>query len=118
MKKIIVILLLTLSLCGCGTVKEVEEKNSEISLEEIMKEDNYIIVDVRKKEEYDESHVVGAINIPYDAIDENTELDKNKTIIVYCRSGNRSGIAKKTLTDLGYEVVDLGAFSSITLDKE
>lgn len=113
MKKIIVLLLSILLLVGCNN----KEKESNI-LEEVLKENNYIIVDVRTKEEYDSSHVVGSINIPYDTIDENTDLDKSKTIIVYCRSGKRSSIASKTLKKLGYNVLDLGAFDSINLDKE
>ena len=113
MKKIIVLLLLILLLVGCNN----KEKESNI-LEEVLKENNYIIVDVRTKEEYDSSHVVGSINIPYDTIDENTDLDKSKTIIVYCRSGKRSSIASETLKKLGYNVLDLGAFDSINLDKE
>ena len=113
MKKIIVLLLSILLLVGCNN----KEKESNI-LEEVLKENNYIIVDVRTKEEYDSSHVVGSINIPYDTIDENTDLDKSKTIIVYCRSGKRSSIASETLKKLGYNVLDLGAFDSINLDKE
>ena len=113
MKKIIVLLLSILLLVGCNN----KEKESNI-LEEVLKENNYIIVDVRTKEEYDSSHVVGSINIPYDTIDENTDLDKSKTIIVYCRSGKRSSIASETLKKLGYNVLDLGAFDSKNLDKE
>ena len=113
MKKIIVLLLSILLLVGCNN----KEKESNI-LEEVLKENNYIIVDVRTKEEYDSSHVVGSINIPYDTIDENTDLDKSKTIIVYCRSGKRSSIASETLKKLGYNVLDLGAFDSLNLDKE
>lgn len=113
MKKIIVTLILVLLLMGCNN-KETET----ITLEKTLKENNYIIVDVRTKEEYDTSHVVDSINIPYDTIDENTNLDKSKIIIVYCRSGKRSSIAAETLKKLGYTVLDLGAFDNINLDKE
>ncbi len=113
MKKIVIILLSILLLVGCNN----KEKDSN-TLEEILKENNYIIVDVRTKEEYDTSHIVGSINIPYDTIDENTGLDKSKTIMVYCRSGKRSSIATETLKNLGYNVLDLGSFDSINLDKE
>jgi len=112
MKKILLILVLCLTLCGCST------ETKELDLETVMKENNYIIVDVRTKEEYDEAHLVEAINIPYDEINETTDLDKEKTILVYCRSGNRSSIAYDTLEDLGYTVYDLGAFSEIDLPKE
>ena len=113
MKKLIIIIGLFL-LTACATVK----MSPKQAIDKMSEEENYIIVDVRTKEEYDSSHVVGSINIPYDTIDENTDLDKSKTIIVYCRSGKRSSIASETLKKLGYNVLDLGAFDSINLDKE
>lgn len=112
MKKIVVIILSIILLVGCTKEKETN------TLEEVLKENNYIIVDVRTKEEYETSHIVNAINIPYDTIDENTILDKTKTILVYCKSGKRSSIAAETLKKLEYDVLDLGAFDNIQLDKE
>ena len=110
MKKIICLLLIALFLVGCT--------DTDAQLNQILEKNNYIIVDVRTAEEYDESHVKGAINIPYDEIDENVDLDKTKTIIVYCKSGKRAGIAYDTLKALGYDVYNLGAFASINLEKE
>ena len=115
MKKLSIILCILLSLF---LLTACEEEKTENSLDSVLKENNYIIVDVRTEEDYNTSHIKGAINIPYDTIDENTELDKEKTILVYCKSGTRSGIAKETLEKLGYEVINLGAFDSITLEKE
>ena len=112
MKKILIVLILCLTICGCS------EENEKLNLETVMKENEYIIVDVRTKEEYDVGHLVEAINIPYDQIDENADLDKNKVILVYCKSGNRSGIAFNILNGLGYTVYDLGAFNEIDLPKE
>lgn len=109
MKKIFVVFILSLFLCGC---------NSKSELDKIIEEANYIIVDVRTENEYKASHLVDAINIPYDEIDSGVKLDKNKTILVYCMSGNRSSIAYKTLDSLGYDVYDMGAFSDIDLPKE
>ncbi len=117
MKKIILTIAMTLSLLlvvGCSNSNNI--KNNP--LDEILSKNNYIIVDVRTKEEYSEKHVKGSINIPYDEINESTNLDKNKTIIVYCRSGVRSKKAYDTLKNLGYEVYNLGAFDSIKLEKE
>lgn len=111
MIKFLTIFVIIFAICGC------QNGNKERTLDEILSSDSYIIVDVRTEEEYNNSHVVGSINIPYDEID-NTLLDKNKTIIVYCQSGNRSKIAYDNLISLGYDVYDLGAFSSITLEKE
>jgi len=111
MKKVLLVLLV-LVLCGCGN------KETKKDVYQIMKENEHIIIDVRTKEEYDESHVVGAINIPYDEIDKDINLDKNKIIFVYCKSGKRSNIAYANLTHLGYTVYDLGAFSNVNLEKE
>ena len=117
-KKVLIILgiiAVPIILTGCSK-KENKETISE--LDKILNENNYIIVDVRTKEEYETGHVVGAINIPYDEIDENTDLDKTKTIIVYCKSGARSNKAYQTLKSLNYIVYDLGAYDKINLDKE
>lgn len=119
MKKIFVLVCLLTLVCGCTKDKEIDSNISKNEkLEKVISENNYIIVDVRTKEEYDNGHVVGAVNIPYDEITASTNLDKNKTIIVYCRSGNRSGIAYNNLTSMGYTVLDLGAYDSINLEKE
>jgi len=108
MKKIIITIII-LILCGCKIQKSTELKN-------IINSNNYIIIDVRTNEEYNESHISGAINIPYNELD--NSLDKNKIILVYCKSGARSQIAFNNLTNLGYTVYDLGAFSQIDLPKE
>jgi len=122
MKKLLSMLFLLLLVCGCSDKKTNSlVPNSIINdsiLEDILEEDNYIIVDVRTKAEYEDGHLVGAINIPHVEIDENIDLDKNKHILVYCKSGGRSSVAKKVLEDLGYTVYDLGGFDSIDLPKE
>lgn len=108
MKKLLIVLFLCITLCGC---------NSQVDIEKIMSENEYIIIDVRTKEEYEDNHLVDSINIPYDTIDENIGVEKDKVIFVYCRSGNRSNIASETLKKLGYNVYDLGAFEEIDLPK-
>ena len=76
----------------------------------------YLLVDVRTNEEYVSGHIPTAVNIPYDIIGEEPPTpDKAALIIVYCRSGNRSAQAKKTLDSLGYlDVVDFGAIGRWT----
>ena len=107
MKKILVILLSgLLLLTGC------QKQMSE--LDKIVEENNYIIVDVRTESEFETGHVKDAINIPVETIDPSVNLDKNKTIIVYCRSGRRSANAASMLKQYGYKVYDLGAYESIT----
>lgn len=77
-------------------------------LEEIMqKNNNAILVDVRSKQEFEEGHLNGAINIPLYELEKKLEKIPNKqcTIIIYCRSGHRSRQAKEKLEELGYENV-------------
>ena len=75
-----------------------------------------LIVDVRTPEEFNAGNYKNSINIPLDDIEKNIDLfgDKNNQIIVYCRSGNRSGKAKKILKKHGYDkVFNAGAFSKM-----
>ena len=109
MKKVLIILCLSFMLCACSN------EFNDFDVKKIMSENEYIIVDVRTSEEYKESHLKDAINIPYDQL--NNTLDKDKIIFVYCRSGTRSKIAYDTLIKLGYNVYDLGAFEEIDLPK-
>ena len=70
------------------------------------------VVDVRSAAEYAMGHVPGAALVPLDtlAAQAKTALpDLDATLLVYCRSGNRSGAAAKMLKDLGYtKVYDFG----------
>ncbi|MGN1405492.1 MAG: rhodanese-like domain-containing protein [Erysipelotrichaceae bacterium] len=68
------------------------------------KENNTILLDVRTKEEYEEGHIPGSINIELDYIDTVTEVikDSEAKIYLYCRSGHRSGIALNRMKELGY----------------
>lgn len=108
------VLLLGVTACSSTEIKEVEKNDTE----SIIESGNYVVVDVRTKEEYESSHVKDSINIPYDEIDENVDLPKDTTILVYCQSGKRSAIAYEKLKDLGYSVIDLGAYSTVSLEKE
>ena len=68
-------------------------------------EKDYIILDVRTIEEFNESHIDGAILIPDYEINEKAEeilKDKNQLILVYCRSGRRSKLASAQLAEMGY----------------
>jgi len=72
------------------------------------------LVDVRTPEEFAGGHLPGAVNIPVQQLSQRmSELDpKDKPIVVYCRSGHRSGQAAALLKGAGHaEVHDLGAMS-------
>ena len=68
-------------------------------------EEDYIILDVRTQEEYDQGHIPSAILIPDTEIKHKAEevmMDKDQLILVYCRSGRRSKLAAEALAELGY----------------
>lgn len=114
MKNIFVLLTLLVVLTGCAS----NNVKRDDMLTKIIEENNYVIVDVRTNEEYEELHVKDSINIPLQEIDEEIELDKTKKILVYCRSGARSKSAATKLQSMGYDVLDLGGIDSIDLEKE
>lgn len=76
-----------------------------------------LLVDVRSAEEFATGHLPGAINIPHGEIVAGiAELDvsKDAPIVLYCRSGNRSGMAKTSLEGAGYsELLNAGGYSSL-----
>lgn len=75
-------------------------------------EKNYIILDVRRADEFAEGHIPGAINVANESIGtaEIPELpDKSQLMLVYCRSGRRSKEASEKLVKLGYtNIVEFG----------
>lgn len=75
-------------------------------------ESGYIILDVRRQDEYDGGHIPGAVCVPNESIGEGDipELpDKQQLILVYCRSGRRSKEAAQKLADMGYtNIVEFG----------
>ncbi|NPE21149.1 rhodanese-like domain-containing protein [Fusibacter sp. A1] len=85
-------------------------------------DDGALLIDVRTKEEYVTGHIPLSVLLPVDEIASGIEAiapDKSATIIVYCRSGNRSKRAAYELIDLGYEnVFDLGGIISWPYDIE
>ena len=86
-------------------------ENKDISYSDLkifMKKNNVYLIDVRSKQEYEEGHLDGAINISLYNIEKEIEkVVKNKSskVILYCSSGSRSKKAKKILEDLGYNEV-------------
>ena len=89
------------------------------SIKNIQEKNNYVILDVRTKEEYNEKHIVDSILIPYDEISDKTvNIDKDKTILVYCRSGKRATTAVEKLKRLGYTAYNMGGIANIDLPKE
>ncbi|HHV58927.1 MAG TPA: FAD-dependent oxidoreductase [Clostridiaceae bacterium] len=73
-----------------------------------MDKDGYMLVDVRTEVEYGKGHIEGAINIPVDSLRSRmNELDKDKTIIVYCQVGLRGYFAERILAQHGFKVFNV-----------
>ena len=68
--------------------------------------DEVVLIDVREQWEYDEAHIPGVTLIPMSEFESRvSELPQDKTVVLTCRSGNRSGQAYDYLTNLGYDNV-------------
>ena len=67
------------------------------------------VLDVRTKEEFEDSHIVGAYNIPVSELEQRlNEIPKSAPIVVYCKSGTRSRQAAEILANKGFkEIYDL-----------
>ena len=111
MKKLVFLLLAVMMLTACGQDKENDQGAVYVNItaeeaKQIMdSEEDYIILDVRTQDEYDQGHIPGAIVISHDEIVEKAEevlTDKDQLILIYCRSGRRSKLAAEALVELGY----------------
>ena len=117
MKKLISIVLSALMLTGCGGKNDDQTSTyREITMDEAVdmmaRENDYIILDVRRPDEFAEGHIPNAINVPNETIGtaEIPQLPrKDQLILVYCRSGRRSKEAAAKLVQLGYtSIVEFG----------
>lgn len=109
-----VISMMLLSACSApgGSANSYRQISMDEAVEMMKKESGYIILDVRRPDEYADGHIPGAINLPNEDIGaaEIPELpDKAHLILVYCRSGRRSKEASEKLVKLGYtNIVEFG----------
>ena len=116
MKKLIPILLSTLLFTGCASSNNQANTYRSITMDEAVtmmaQETGYIILDVRRPDEFAAGHIPNAINVANETIGtaKIPELaDKNQLIMVYCRSGRRSKEASEKLVKLGYtNIVEFG----------
>lgn len=136
MKKAVILLMLSLILVSCtsNNANEVVETpvtedvivyktiDPKTANENIDADETILVLDVRTQAEYDSGHIVGAMLLTLDLIEESIEgiyTDKDQVIYVYCRSGNRSEKASKIMNELGYKNVhDLGGITNWPYDTE
>ena len=108
MKRMVFLLAALLLLTGCsgGTSDGSYEQITQEAAKEMMDTQEVIVLDVREQSEYDSGHIPGAVLLPVGSIDEETAAavipEKDSTVLVYCRSGNRSKTTSSTLAGLGY----------------
>lgn len=96
---LLISLLLLLTGCGGNAADGSYQQITQEEAKEMMDSQEVIILDVREQDEYDSGHIPGAMLLPAGTIDEATAADvipeKDSTVLVYCRSGNRSKTASK-----------------------
>lgn len=127
MKKILgAIILLFSSITGCFSQNALNNKQAtfkSVSMKEglslMSKDKNYILLDVRRIDEYSSGHIPGAIlHTNENMTKDNTEKllkNKNQNIYVYCRSGRRSKEACKKLIEYGYKnIIEIGGIMDYT----
>ena len=102
-----------LSSCGSASYTQISQDEA---MQMMQDQTDYLIVDVRRPDEFAEGHIAGAINVPNEEItDEMPELlpDKDHLLLIYCRSGNRSKEASQKLADIGYtNVYEFGGINT------
>ena len=104
-----------------NNVGKYQRINAEQAKDIMDNDKNIIVLDVRTAEEYVQKHVPRAILLPNEKIDKNSikNLPKDKTILVYCRSGHRSKQAAEKLLNYGYQnVIDFGGIIDWPYDTE
>lgn len=129
LKRILPLLLvLVIMLAGCGKSDADAPNNTyeKITMSEglarMKSDENYILLDVRRADEFEAGHIPGAVNLPNEEIgtEEIPSLpDKTQTIYIYCRSGNRSKQAADKLLALGYtNIIEFGGIIDYTGELE
>jgi phage shock protein E len=108
---------LLLSLCLClPLAAQAGEIDESTALKALQRSDS-VLIDVRSEEEFASGALPGAHLIPHEQIAQRIAAlapDKNTPIVLYCRSGRRSGIAQDNLLALGYtQVINAGGYEQL-----
>jgi rhodanese-related sulfurtransferase len=95
---------------GGGTVITPEQYQQEFK----QAKKPHMLIDVRTPEEFNSGHIPGAVNIDVQVLQQRLkQIPRDKAVVLYCRSGNRSASAAGMLQRAGYtEVFDLGGIGA------
>lgn len=115
--------LLLLTGCSGNTSDGSYQPITQEEAKEMMDTQEVIILDVREQDEYDSSHIPGAVLLPVGTIDKDTAAkvipEKDSMVLVYCHSGNRSKSASSTLAELGYtNIYEFGGINTWPYETE
>ena len=70
-------------------------------------ERTFTLLDVREQREYEAGHLLGAVNLPYERLDEvEAEIPKDRPVVIYCAYGGQSLLAARKLAGCGYDAVN------------
>lgn len=119
--KVIILLVVLKYNVGSRLISRFEENmfgfGTKIAIKKIqgeIKNGSSILVDVRRKDEWDAGHAAGAIHLPIEQIinGEVPTTDAKKKLYFYCVSGNRAGIATSILKQKSYQVENIGGLKN------
>lgn len=101
---------------NAGKEIDIVNRITAAQLEKHSKEDQLVIIDVRKASEFESEHLIDAVNIPLNVmLNHLSKFPKDKVFVLHCAGGYRSMIAASMLKQRGYDnFVDvIGGFSAI-----
>lgn len=94
------------------TVKKITPQQAHDLIEKLKYDPDFVILDLRTPEEYKKEHIENAKNLNYYSKtfkNDLNKLEKDKTYVIHCRSGGRSGKTAPIMKELGFnEVYDMG----------
>lgn len=94
---------------GADLIAEAKAKIREVTPHQAMSDSSpgLVFLDVRERNEWNLGHLPDAVHIPRGSMETKIEalIPRDKHVIIYCQSGNRSAFAAETLQEMGYEDV-------------
>ncbi|MBJ7549742.1 rhodanese-like domain-containing protein [Marinomonas ostreistagni] len=95
------LLILLAAIIAIFSINALASKRSDLAWQAL--EQGAVLIDVRTAAEFREGHIDSAVNMPLSSLSKLANpIDRDKTIVVYCRSGSRASHAKRQLYDMGF----------------